>query len=564
MIRQELKAYLPLRFWLLVALLGIGMAGLIWRMLDLTVVDRVFLQSQGDARVLRTVTVPAYRGMITDRNGEPLAVSTPVDSIWVYPKEFKPTAEQLDQLAKVLGLDIAVLKKYAGADSGREFVYLKRQVDPAISKQVKGLAIAGVYSQREYKRYYPEGEVAAQVVGFTNIDDQGQEGMELAFNDWLQGVPGTKRVIKDRLGHIVANVEDLREPRPGHNLALSIDRRIQYSAYRELKEMVSRTKATSATAVVLDVETGEVLAMVNQPSFNPNQRSSVHDGRFRNRTVTDVFEPGSTLKAFSMTAALLDGDFSADSVVNTSPGWMVIGRGKTVRDMHDNGQLSLTQILQKSSNVGMTKVILSLPADSLWGLLEKMGFGQSTASGFPGEREGELVYHRRWTPFTLATLSFGYGISVTTLQLASAYTTLAANGIKKPVSLLRVDGAVKGQRVLPERVASEIVTMLEAVVGKGGTALRARIPGYSVAGKTGTVRMVGPNGYEKDHHIAIFVGTAPATRPKLVMAVVIRDPQGSEFYGGQIAAPVFSRVMASALRTLDIAPDKVGENYAAK
>ncbi len=533
--------------------------GLLVRMVQLTVFNRAFLQKQGNMRMLRTVTVPAYRGMITDRNGEPLAVSTPVKSVWMNPKEIDLTETKLSELAVLLEIDKASLLAKLKQAKTREFVYLRRHISPLFADKIQRLAIKGLYFVDEYKRYYPQGEIAAHVVGFTNIDDVGQEGFELAYNRWLEGRPGKKRVLKDRLGHIISEVADLQEPHLGKDLALSIDKRLQFIAYAELKAALARYQARSAAMVVLDVKTNEVLAMVNQPSFNPNAKYTHHDDRFRNRAVTDVFEPGSTLKAFSMAAALQSGQYQPDSAVDTSPGFVKVGN-KVIRDATDNGVMTITRILQRSSNVGISKIILTLAPDDLFLLLERLGFGRTTNSGFPGESAGTLLTRQAYrNPIELASLSFGYGVSVTALQLAAFYAVIANNGIKYPVSLLKQSSKPIGVRILEPHFASQLLHMLESVIEKGGTAFRAAIPGYRVAGKTGTVWMIGPNGYMKDKHTALFVGMVPASKPRFVAVVVINEPGGRKFYGGQVAAPIFSRVMSSVLRLYDIAPDKLSQ-----
>lgn len=533
--------------------LGAALVGLIWRMVDLTIVDSEFLQRQGDARTIRILKTPAYRGMITDRNGEPLAISTPVDSVWINPQDFKDTNKTLHTLANQLNLSVAAIAARIKHASKREFVYIKRGVNPELGNTIKKLKLPGVYIQREFRRFYPEGEVMAHVLGFTNIDDRGQEGIELAYEDWLKGRAGKKRVLKDRLGHIIADVETVQQPMPGNNLTLSIDRRIQYAAYRELKNAVEKNKAKSGTVIVLDVKTGEVLAMVNQPSYNPNSSHRSHDGRLRNRAITDTFEPGSVIKAFSLASALESGKYTPDSLIDTKPSWLMVD-GNTIKDDHDNGIITVTQVLKRSSNVGVTKMILSLPAAHLVNLLRGVGFGQRTGVGFPGESAGVLYERSRWRPFVLATLGFGYGLSVTPLQLAHAYSVFSGHGRLLPVSLLRVNDIPKGRQVISEKTADQIFAMLTAVVEEGGTGRHARIPGFKVAGKTGTARMVGPNGYEKDHHVATFIGIAPVRDPRLLALVVINDPRGGKYYGGTIAAPVFSKVMAESLRMLNIYP----------
>lgn len=543
------------RYYFIIFILILATLGLLYRLVDLTVLNRAFLQGQGDARTLRNVAIPAYRGVILDRNGESLAISTPVDSVWVNPDEFEINSTELTKFAALLNIPKASIQQRIKKSADRDFVYLKRGLDPDLGAQIKALAIPGVYLQREYRRYYPEGEVMAHVLGFTNIDDSGQEGLELACNSWLQGAPGLKRVLQDRLGHVVADIGILRVPRPGQNITLSIDRRLQYFAYHELEQGVAKFKATSGSAVVLDVATGEILAMVNWPSFNPNNRATGQDERFRNRAVTDTFEPGSTIKTFGITSALLSGKYQVNSKVNTSPGWIVVS-GKKLEDEHKHGVLDLTGILKYSSDVGMTKVTLSLPPSNLWNVLHTVGFGELTDSNFPGERLGSLPNYPTWNPLVLATLSFGYGMTVTTLQLAQAYAILARGGVKLPVTFLkRDDRPQQSQQVLDPQISQAILTMLESVLTQGGTAPLAKVPGYRVTGKTGTAKIVGPHGYEKHRYNSIFVGIAPLGKPRLVIAVVLHDPRGVLYYGGDTSGPIFSHIMGEALRLLNIPPD---------
>lgn len=533
--------------------------GLVGRVFYLMIIDRHFLLGQGDARSLRIVSIPAYRGMITDRNGAPLAISTPVTSLWIDPEDFNPTQDELKQLGSLIQMDPSEIKELATKNQDKSFAYLTRGLDPYIGVQVRELNIAGIYFQQEFRRFYPEGEVSAHLLGFTNIDDVGQEGIELAYDSWLTGIPGKKRVLKDRLGREVANLDLIKPAQPGRNLVLSIDRQIQYVAYTELQKAVNFFHAQSGSIVLMDVNTGEILAMVNQPSYNPNNRPSSDDkGLFRNRAVTDVFEPGSTVKAFSVSNALMSGKYKPDTLIDTRPGYFYIGR-KRVRDDDNNGVLTVMGVLQKSSNIGVTKMTLSLEPDSLWQLLHKVGYGERTQSGLPGESAGTLAHHHPWRPFTLATLSFGYGLSVTTLQLARAYTILASGGIKRPVSLLKLNNSPSGEQVLDPKIAHRVVDMLQSVVEEGGTAKLANIPGYSVSGKTGTVQIAVPGGYLRDHHIAIFVGMAPKTKPRFVAAIMIKDPKGphNEYFGGQVSAPVFSRVMGAALRIMAVPPDNL-------
>lgn len=555
--RTSLLSTYQWRLLIVVLILFIIAFGLIGRLIDLTVINRQFLRKQGNARTVRTLNIPAHRGMILDRHGEPLAISTPVEAIWVDPAYFKPNRPQLSLLSHILQTNPQTIHETVLHGRLKEFVYLKRGLNPNLAKQVKDLKIPGVFLQNEYHRYYPEGPVMAHVVGLTNVDDQGQEGLELAFNNWLEGQSGIKKVIKDRLGHIVADIRSIRQPRPGHDLQLSIDKRIQYVAFRELKTGIERYQADSGSVVVLDVKTGEVLAMANWPSYNPNDRLTAHGGHTRNRALTDLFEPGSTIKSFSMASVLESGRFTPQTLINTSPGWMIVA-GKRIMDERNNGIMDLTKILQISSNMGMSKLILSLPAENLWNTLNAVGFGQITQSGFPGERTGSLPNFKVWNPFVLATLSFGYGISVTALQLAQAYAVLAHGGIKVPTTFLKVQDEIPlGQQVMDKNISKEVLDMLESVLTKGGTAPLARVPGYRVTGKTGTVRIVGIHGYEKHRYNSIFIGIAPASHPRLVVAVILHDPKGRLYYGGYTAGPIFSHVMNSALHLLSIPPDNL-------
>lgn len=549
-------SFIPWRFHLVIAVIVLIVAGLIYRVFDLTILDQRFLRRQGDERVLRLVSSPAFRGMIVDRNGFPLAVSTSVYSIWANPKEFAPLAEDLSTISHLLGMkqsEITTLLHQA-KNKKRAFVYLKRALSPEIANQINGMNIPGLYTQEEYRRFYPEGEATAHVIGFTNVDDRGQEGLELGYNQWLVGTPGKKWVIKDRFGQNISDVQSLQDQKSGRDLVLSIDRRVQYLAYRELMDGIIANKATSGSAIVLDSTTGEVLAMVNYPSYNPNNRPSYLSDVYRNRAVTDTFEPGSTIKAFSVASALDSGHFHPDSMINTHPGWIRVGHN-VVKDEKNNGTLSVTQILQVSSNVGVTKMILSLPPDELWSVLHRVGFGEITGIGFPGEQNGSLEKHQPWSDFTLATLSFGYGISVTALQLAHAYSVLANHGVKIPLSLLKLDSPPTGERVMDEKVSQEMLTLLEAVVTKGGTGELANVPGYRVAGKTGTAYKAGAHGYDYHRFTASFVGIAPLTNPRVIVAVVIHEPKGKQHLGGYVSGPVFEKIMEGTLRILDVAPD---------
>lgn len=527
---------------------------LVGRSIYLQVLDKQFLLDQGAERHLRVEQISAHRGMILDRNGVPLAVSTPVDSIWVNPQELAPASGRVPELAKALEIDPADIRTLLQANAGKEFVYLERGLDPYAAQQVLALGIPGVYTQREYRRYYPAGEVTAQVLGFTNVDDVGQEGLELAYNDWLKGVPGAERVIVDRYGKSVQDVENLRSPRPGQDLVTSLDLRIQYLAYRALKQAVQAQGAKSGSIVVMDARTGEVLAMANQPSFNPNNRDDYRGDLYRNRAVTDMFEPGSSMKPFTMVAALLSGKYVPGSVVDTSPGTYKIA-GYTIHDEEDFGRINLTTIIEKSSNVGASKIALSLDPQLMWQTLSAFGFGRSTGSGFPGESGGSLPDYRIWNPARQATISYGYGIAITALQLADAYNALADDGVRCPPTFAKLDYQPQGQPVIPASVAQTLRGMLETVVSDEGTGKLADVTGYHVAGKTGTAHVAENGGYSDKNYISVFAGMAPATHPELVSVVVINEPSHGSYYGGKVSAPVFAEVMSGALRFLDVAPD---------
>lgn len=549
------------RYWTIISILSLGAMILIARLIDLNIVNHNFLQGQGDARTTRIVNVPSFRGMIIDRNNQPLAITIPVVSIWINPHEFDIHADNIAQLLKLTDSHFSDIKQKLIKVENKNFMYLARDLDPAIGTQITALHIPGIYLQKDYRRYYPEGPAAAHILGFTNVDDHGQEGLEMEYDRWLQGQPGLEKVLKDRYGNTVSDEQTIRQQTPGQNLQLSIDNRIQYIAYTELLKDVQQFHAASGSAVVLNIKTGEILAMANVPSYDPNMRPTHEDDRYRNRAETDVFEPGSTIKSFAVETALASGKFTPNSTVNTSPGWILVDGKKVDDDGYDNGVVDLTTILKVSSNVGMTKVILNTPNHALYNTLHALGFGQITASEFPGERSGELINRPIWSPFVLATLSFGYGISVTTLQLAQAYATLANDGVKMPVSFLKTDQTPQGVQVLNPKICHELLKMLESVLyDKGGTAPAARIPGFYVTGKTGTARILGPHGYEKDHHNGMFVGIAPATNPQLVVAIMIHDAQGGKYMGGDVAAPVFSRIMSQALRLLNIPPDNLSPN----
>ncbi len=546
----------PVRLLVVLGVLGTITLLLVWRALDLQILSNDFLQDQGDARHLREVATPAHRGMIADRNGEPLAISTPVDSVWANPQALLAARAQWPRLARLLNIDVKSLERHLTSRVGREFVYLKRNVSPDLAEQVMALGVPGVSLQRGYRRYYPAGEVAAHVVGFTNVDDAGQEGLELAYDEWLHGIPGSKRVIKDRLGRVVENVERVSEPLPGKDVALSIDRRLQYLAYRELKAAIQSSRARSGSVVMLDVNTGEVLALVNQPSFNPNNRANLRGDDFRNRGVTDVFEPGSTIKPFTAAAALETGKFRPTTMIDTGSGLFKVGN-HTVRDVHNYGVIDVSTVIQKSSNVGATKMALAMAPKQLWSMFSRVGFGAASGGRFPGEMTGALSGYEGWGEVERATLSYGYGLSVTPLQLARAYMVLADGGQFKPVSFVHLAEPPQGEQVMRPEVAGQVLKMMEAVVNTGGTGLSAGVPGYRVAGKTGTVHKSQAGGYATNRYLALFAGMAPVSKPRLVMVVMINEPSSGEYYGGLVAAPVFGRIMAGALRLLDVAPDDV-------
>jgi cell division protein FtsI (penicillin-binding protein 3) len=533
-------------FLLVVAALG-------WRLVDLHVVDKEFLRQQGDVRTIRVEQIDAHRGVVTDRYGESLAVSTPVQTVWANPSEIDANDPGLTVIARTLGLREGEFRARLAKYADREFIYLRRKIQPELSRQVMAIGAPGIYSRQEYRRYYPAGEVTAHVVGFTNIDEFGQEGIELAFNDWLSGERGKKRVLKDNRGRIIKDLTLIRDASPGKNLTLSIDLRLQYLAYRELKAVVTAHKARGGTLVMLDVDTGEVLAMVNQGSYNPNDRSQLSPDRLRNKAITDLFEPGSTMKPLSMAAALESGRFSASDTIDTAPGFRRFGRF-TIRDHRNYGVINLTDVIAKSSNVGISRIATELGGDAIRNLYARLGLGQPTSIGFPGEAVGVLPAPPKWRPVEEATLSYGYGMSVNALQLAQAYMVLANGGVRYPLSLLKTDQKPVGRRVLSEKVAYDVRQMLREVV-ENGTGKRAQPGFYSAGGKTGTVHLVGESGYEDSQYKAIFAGMAPIDDPRIVTVVAVDAPQSGEYYGGEVAAPVFARVMGGALRLLNVKPE---------
>jgi cell division protein FtsI (penicillin-binding protein 3) len=540
-----------------VALAALGLAA---RAVELQLFNHDYLAKQGDDRSLRVAKIAAHRGAITDRNGEPLAISTPVDSVWVNPQEVNDNIDQLPKLARALNQDQQTLARRITSNLDREFLYLERHMPPEQAARVKALGIPGVYLAREYRRYYPAGEVTGHIVGFTTVDDRGQEGLELGFEQLLNGEDGAKRVLQDSYGHYVQNVESIRAPRPGRDLATSIDLRVQYLAYRELKSAMQEYRARAGSVITVDVDTGEVLAMVNQPSYNPNDREQLKAGLYRNRAATDIFEPGSSVKPFIMAAALASGQYKPDSVVDTSPGFFKVGN-KIEEDEHNLGVIDMATILAKSSNVGIAKVALSLQPEQIWSTFSALGLGQVTGSNYPGESAGTLSHYSHWRPIGIATMSHGYGLSVTALQLAHAYATIGAGGVKRPITFERVTGPVRGEQVLDPNVARELIQLMDQVTEKGATAQRASLIGYRVSGKTGTAFKSMAGGYSTDKIMAVFAGLVPATHPKLATVVVIDEPSrdvhevGVLAQGGTVAAPVFASVMSGALRLMDIPPD---------
>ena len=536
---------------------------LLVKTLDMQILHSEFFERQGDARQLRTISIAAHRGDIVDRNGEPFAVSVPVNSIWLSPKVAKDHLDKLVKVAGLLSLDVISLKQKIKDNAHREFLYLKRHASPELADKVMALKVPGISLLNEYRRYYPSGEVAAHVIGFSDIDDNGQEGVELAFNEWLKGHPGKKRIIRDRLGRAFDDIERIKSAQPGKAIKLSLDKRLQYVTYRALKAAVIKHNAVAGSAVVLDVSSGEVLAMVNQPSFNVNDRKQLKPQVTRNRAVTDVFEPGSTMKPITIAAALESGRWKPFYKVETAPGYMYV-KGHKIQDHMNYGDLDVGGVLEKSSNVGISKIALAMDAEQQWSMYQKLGFGVITASGFPGEAGGQLSLDALNNDFERASLAFGYGVSVTALQLAHAYSAIAADGLLRPVNFLldedrEQNAVVEGQRVMSVDTARAVRKMMQRVISDKGTGKRASVANYSVAGKTGTVHKFIAGGYAEDRYLSIFAGMVPADKPELVMVVMIDEPRNGEYFGGLVAAPVFSQVMSGAMRLLDIAPDRVSK-----
>lgn len=540
---------------------------LVARAIFLQVFDSPFLQRQGERRHIAKVSIPAYRGKILDRNNEPLAISTPVATINVDPllllQEDKDNKDpfylekeeaKFRQVAKLLHISKEKTAKLLNPENTSRFARLKRQATPDLVKKIKDLNVKGVYFERNFKRFYPSGAVSAHMLGFTDLNDVGQEGIERAYESSLKGIPGKKRVIIDGKRRAISDVENIKEPEPGQNIILSIDQRLQYLAFKALEAGVLKDKAESASLVVLDTKTGELLAAVNQPSFNPNTRKGLVPKLYRNRAILDTFEPGSTVKPF-VVAAALEAGFVGDLTEIETNGHFRVGRN-LVRDTHNYGTLDVMHVLKKSSNIGASKIALMMPSEYMWGKYHKLGFGSSTYTGFPGESNGTLPGFEGWNDFKQATLSFGYGLSVTTLQLARAYTALADDGLLHSISLLKRDKDEDSQRVFSAKVAKQVREMLENVVKKGGTATQARVDGYRVAGKTGTIKKAIPGGYSKDHYFAAFVGLAPVSNPRFVIAVMVNQPSAGKYYGGLVAAPIFAKVMAGALKLYGVEPDQ--------
>lgn len=544
-----------LRLIVLVVFFALFSLVLLARLYSLTVLERAFLQHQGDARSLRTITIPSFRGMIVDVKGEPLAVSTPVQSIWINPQNFAASTAQKVALCKLLEIDCESFKQKLVKYKNKEFIYLKRQVTPPVADEVLGLKIQGLHAQQEFKRYYPEAESMAQILGFTNIDDHGIEGLELAYDSWLSGTPGKKRVIKDRMGRVIEELDILQKTKPGQGLQLSIDRRIQFFAYNELVKTLEKFNAKTGSVVVLDAKNGEVLAIANAPSFNPNIREQYPYNRYRNRALTDSFEPGSVMKPFAIASALESGHFKVSSIIDTRPSTMVV-QGHLIRDVHNYGVLDVTGVLRNSSNVGVSKMVLTSPPEQLIDLLKRSGIGERTETSYPGETEGAIVTAKQANPFVLATLSFGYGLSASALQVAKAYSIFANHGKLLPVSLLHNNEVANATQVMKEETADDLLKMLEATV-VDGTGKAAIVPGYRVAGKTGTALIAGKGGYANKKYISSFVGIAPVSNPRLIVAVFIHEPDSHRgYYGAAVAAPLFQKVLDMSLRLLNVPTDQ--------
>ena len=553
-------ALYPWRFRVVIGLLALMVGAICWRIIDLQVVDRDFLKGQGDARSLRHIPIAAHRGLITDRNGEPLAVSTPVTTLWANPKEMQAAKDRWPELAHALGQNPQKLVARLTQQASKEFIYLVRGLTPEQGERVLELKVPGVYGLEEFRRFYPAGDVTAHMVGFTDLDDHGREGVELAYDEWLAGVPGKRQVIKDRRGRLIKDVQVTKNAKPGKTLALSIDLRLQYLATRELRNAIAEQEAKAGSLVIMDVKTGEVLAMVNQPTYNPNNRRTMVPAAMRNRAIIDVFEPGSTVKPISMSAALESGRWKPTDKVEVYPGTLQLGR-YTIRDVSrsEGPILDLTGILINSSNVGMSKVAFDIGGEAIFRVMSQLGLGQYTGLGFPGERVGNLPNHREWRKAETATLSYGYGLSVTALQLVHAYAGLANHGNMVPLSILKVDKTPEVNQVVPRDTADTIQGMLQQVIEAPRGVYRAQVPFYHVGGKSGTARKatVGSKGYTENAYRSLFAGFGPMSDPRYAIVVVIDEPSKSGYFGGLVSAPVFSKVMSGTLRLMNIPPDNL-------
>ncbi|MEQ6924727.1 penicillin-binding protein 2 [Pseudomonas mosselii] len=553
-------ALYPWRFRVVIGLLALMVGAICWRIIDLQVVDRDFLKGQGDARSLRHIPIPAHRGLITDRNGEPLAVSTPVTTLWANPKEMQAAKDRWPQLAAALGQNPQQLTERLTQQANKEFIYLVRGLTPEQGQHVLDLKVPGVYGLEEFRRFYPAGDVTAHMVGFTDLDDHGREGVELAYDEWLAGVPGKRQVIKDRRGRLIKDIQVTKNAKAGKTLALSIDLRLQYLATRELRNAIAEQEAKAGSLVIMDVKTGEVLAMVNQPTYNPNNRRSMFPSAMRNRAIIDVFEPGSTVKPISMSAALQSGRWKPTDKVEVYPGSLQIGR-YTIKDVSrsEGPILDLTGILINSSNVGMSKIAFDIGGEAIYRVMSQVGLGQYTGLGFPGERVGNLPNHREWRKAETATLSYGYGVSVTALQLVHAYAALANDGKMVPLSILKVDKAPEAVQAIPKETAETVQAMLQQVIEAPRGVFRAQVPFYHVGGKSGTARKatVGSKGYTENAYRSLFAGFGPMSDPRYAIVVVIDEPSKGGYFGGLVSAPVFSKVMSGTLRLMNVPPDNL-------
>ncbi|MFJ4112717.1 peptidoglycan D,D-transpeptidase FtsI family protein [Pseudomonas sp. NPDC089758] len=553
-------ALYPWRFRVVIGLLAFMVGAICWRIIDLQVVDRDFLKGQGDARSLRHIPIPAHRGLITDRNGEPLAVSTPVTTLWANPKEMQASKDRWPQLAAALGQNAQQLSERLTQQASKEFIYLVRGLTPEQGQHVLDLKVPGVYGLEEFRRFYPAGDVTAHMVGFTDLDDHGREGVELAYDEWLAGVPGKRQVIKDRRGRLIKDIQVTKNAKAGKTLALSIDLRLQYLATRELRNAIAEQDAKAGSLVIMDVKTGEVLAMVNQPTYNPNNRRTMFPSAMRNRAIIDVFEPGSTVKPISMSAALESGRWKPTDKVEVYPGSLQIGR-YTIRDVSrsEGPILDLTGILINSSNVGMSKIAFDIGGEAIYRVMSQVGLGQYTGLGFPGERVGNLPNHREWRKAETATLSYGYGVSVTALQLVHAYAALANDGKMVPLSILKVDKVPEAVQAIPKDTAKTVQGMLQQVIEAPRGVFRAQVPFYHVGGKSGTARKatVGSKGYTENAYRSLFAGFGPMSDPRYAIVVVIDEPRKGGYFGGLVSAPVFSNVMSGTLRLMNVPPDNL-------